>query len=143
MWRSIKVFLSLVFLFQSLLCFSIEGMLVSNKDVSATALDSKELQSIFMGKKTSWDNGVSISPCYITPTSAESQRFFEDITNKNYLIFKRYWNRKLFSGNDIPPRNFSTIEDLLDYASHIKGAICFIHTAEIQLPANVKRVEMN
>lgn len=101
-------------------------ILIGHKDIPVNYLSQKQLKRIFLGKTTIWNNGDAIIPCIHSYQGTVSQYFYKIIVKKSVAKYKRYWNKQLFSGNGIAPKQFSTVEEIVSYVKSNKGALCFV-----------------
>ncbi len=111
-----------------------EVVLIANPEIAKEKLSPREIKKIFLGRIDTTNAGVSISPCYF-----ENERVSEElynIVNKSSDSFRRYWNKRLFSGAGAPPKTFSTPEQIYQYINNNKGAICLSLKSE-NLPKEI------
>ncbi|MEE8059627.1 MAG: hypothetical protein V3T17_17625 [Pseudomonadales bacterium] len=110
---------------------------VVNKKAGITVLKESEIKSIFLGRKTMWENGTVILPCYSNPEEGKIAEFFFSIVKKNHSRFIRYWNKRLFSGQGKSPLIVNNNEELLEYVRRNNGAVCLASESLSTLPDNV------
>lgn len=115
-----------------------ESAIIVNNSVTNGDISAKELRRIFLGKKTTWDDGTSVQPCYINTIDDSGVNFFKTIIRKDHTKFKRYWVKKLFSGDGVAPAAFESLTEVSDYVSKRKGAICYVNDSS-QLDSNTAR----
>ena len=102
-----------------------EFVIIVNTSVSNTLMYQNTVQSIFLGKKTEWDDGNPIVP--VTLEAGDAQRaFMRHIVKKTPRSFSTYWISKLYTGKAIPPRSFRSEEELLEFVQTIEGTIGFV-----------------
>jgi ABC-type phosphate transport system substrate-binding protein len=117
--------------------------LIVNKGAGITSLTKSELKSIFLGRKTLWDSGTVVLPCYSDFESDGTHQFFNNIVKKNADQYRRYWNKRLFSGRGMPPMTFKSNDQVVAHVKQNKGAICFCSDLSVMLPNNVITILLN
>jgi len=102
-----------------------EFVVIVNTSVSNSTMNQNTIQTIFLGKKTEWDDGSPIVP--VTLEDSDAQRaFMRKIIKKTPRSFSTYWISRLYTGKAIPPRSFQTDKDLLDFVESNDGSIGFV-----------------
>lgn len=110
-------------------------------------LSIKEIQRIFYKKSTHWsgwqEDGKVVA---VTPIDrergAEVRRIFSKaVFNKTASAIESYWQRQIFSGDDIPPERLATEQDVLEFVSRHRGAIGYV-SEDAVLGKDVKRLKI-
>ena len=104
-----------------------EVVLVSNKNVPADSISKDMVKDIFLGKKTTWDNGQKIK-FVVLKGSDTHKAFLKAYIKKTPSQFERYWRTQVFTGKGKPPRKFKSEAGLLDYVAGSEGAIGYVST---------------
>ncbi|MBL4868115.1 MAG: hypothetical protein JKY67_17255 [Pseudomonadales bacterium] len=130
----------------TLTILSISSLRVAEIVVHESALEDQlttnDLKLIFFGTKTHWQDGQPITLC-IDQSGEEAIVFYKKVLNKNIRAYKRYWTKRLFSGNaSTIPRYLNTSAKVLEYVSKKEGAICFIARLPEILPEGVKKIKI-
>ena len=100
-------------------------IIIANKDVSLSSLTGDELQRIFLGKKTTWNNGKKIVPvCLKSGKSHES--FIRNYMDMNASQFDIFWKQVVFIGTGRPPRSFVDEAYVVQFVMSTKGGIGYI-----------------
>lgn len=107
-------FLSLAITFPST-SFAEDYIILSNAENNIHSLTTLEIKKIMLGKKTLWNETHRIKVGYVNSSTSQSEIFFREVLNMSKYKFNRYWRRKLFSGNGVPPRRFRTQEELIEF----------------------------
>ena len=102
------------------------GVVLVGKEVSVRELSKSELASIFLGKKTNWDDGTRINIGYMSDHSEKMEAFFEEYVGQSHRRFKKYWVKKVFAGYGIAPRLLRDVENAVDFINRYKGGIAFV-----------------
>jgi ABC-type phosphate transport system substrate-binding protein len=109
-----------------------EGQIIVNIAVTQ-ALTEADIKSIYLGKKTQWHDETEIAPAYQSNIDLVGVLFFEKIIKKKHKYFKKYWIKKVFSGNGVAPKILNKDEDVIDYVASNPGGIGFVN---INMPLN-------
>lgn len=107
---------------------SVQGadlIIVVNSQVTENELNINSIRDIFLGKKTTWQNGIKIIPVIINDEIIHPA-FLKEYLNKTPSNFSAYWNQILFTGKGIPPRIFENEKELMRYVSITRGTIGYI-----------------
>jgi ABC-type phosphate transport system substrate-binding protein len=118
------------------------GVLLVGKEVSVRELSKNELASIFLGKKTNWEDGTRINIGYMINNSQKMEKFFEEYVGKSHRRFKKYWVKKVFAGYGIAPKLFRDVENAVDFVSRYKGGIAYVTLSEGTKLENVRTIRV-
>lgn len=102
------------------------GVVLVSDEVSVRELSKNELASIFLGKKTNWDDGTRINIAYMNDDSPKVEEFFEEYVGKSHRRFKKYWVKKVFAGYGIAPKLLRNVEKAVEFVNRYRGAIAFV-----------------
>ena len=128
-----------------LLLMSINGVayaeIIANSSVTQEHLSRSEMKSIFFGTTTHWIDSRPILLCIDQTKSNERNNFYESVLHKNVRAYRRYWSKKLFSGDSAHlPSYPKTTTKSLTFVAKTDGAICFVSSIPKVLPNNVIRI---
>lgn len=113
---------------------------IAHRDVPADTLTIKELQRIFYGKMTLWPDETSIVP--VTLVAGDTQdEFLRDVLKKAPDKYKVFWRQAIFTGEGMPPREFRTQAQLLDYVAKQPGSIGFASDPDASLVKIIMIIE--
>ncbi len=103
-------------------------LVIVNPGVTATAIDSSTVSTIYQAKKSKWDSGESINVAMLKsgPVHEKFVKDIVDITPKNLL---RIWRKVIFTGLGNPPNIFKTEKDLVNFVAETNGAIGYINAS--------------
>lgn len=101
-------------------------MVVVNAANPTTTLQRERLSRIFLRQVATWDNGQEILPVDQIDRSPVYIAFVRDIQRRSVASLKRYWEERIFSGNESPPPERVTDADVLTYVRSNAGAIGYI-----------------
>ncbi|MFP5307229.1 MAG: hypothetical protein ACLGI7_15575, partial [Gammaproteobacteria bacterium] len=68
-----------------------------------TSLSTSDAVNIFMGRYRKLPSGIVAFPIDIGERSAERERFYKQLVNKDLAEVDAYWARLVFSGHTSPP----------------------------------------
>ncbi len=99
-------------------------VVIANPGISLESIESKDLQRIYLGKKTMWDDGTSIVT--VMPKQGNvHDRFIEDYLDRSVQRFATYWRQMVFTGKGVPPRSFVQETDLISFVASTPGSLGF------------------
>lgn len=134
-----KTYIFKPLLLTALLAFSIpslhadsDGVIIASKDVNVEKLSKNELERIFLGKTTIWDNGTRIQVGLSNSDDQKIEAFLKNSIGKNKRRFKKYWLKLVFAGYGIAPKFFKNDEKAIKYIKKQEGVIAFISTKDIK-----------
>ena len=96
---------------------------IVNKEQPDTRLGLNDLERIYLGKKTLWDNGQRIAPAMLEDSNESAEAFMVDVLHKTSSQFRAFWKRQLFSGGGAPPRTFRTSAQVAEFVARQPGAV--------------------
>ncbi len=114
-------------------------LVISNKDVADEALTTKDVQEIFLGKKSRWKDSTKIQ--FVTIKNQEIHKaFLKSYVKKSEKQYKNYWRNMVFTGRGIPPKRFKSTRELVEYVSKTEGAVGYIDSNTTAV--NVKVIDV-
>lgn len=99
-------------------------VVIANPGNSLESIESKDLQRIYLGKKTMWDDGTSIVTV-MPKAGTVHDRFIEDFLDRSVQRFATYWRQMVFTGKGVPPRSFVQETDLVSFVASTPGSLGF------------------
>jgi ABC-type phosphate transport system substrate-binding protein len=105
-----------------------------------TSVERKFLEETFLKKITRWPNDDAMHPADLAPNSPVRRRFTEDVLNRSVEAVKGYWQQRIFSGRDVPPPEFGSDQEVVDYVLKHAGAVGYVSGAAELGPARVLTV---
>ncbi|HEY0592583.1 MAG TPA: phosphate ABC transporter substrate-binding protein [Thermoanaerobaculia bacterium] len=112
---------------------------VAHGATAASAVRKEDLSAIFMRRVRTWPGGTPIVPVDQPPRSAARARFTEAVHGKSVAYVTRYWQRLIFSGRGIPPRELPDDAAVLEFVRSTPGAIGYVDAAAA-LPPGVREI---
>jgi ABC-type phosphate transport system substrate-binding protein len=91
-----------------------------------TSLTRAELSALYMKRTRSWPDGREIVPVDRQSTSRVRERFSRIVHGKSVAYVTRYWQRLIFSGRAVPPRELRSDAAVLDFVRGNAEAIGYV-----------------
>ncbi len=98
---------------------------VANKEVLVSSLRKAEIQAIFLGDKTRWEDGKPIKIA-VLEGGAASKAFLQNVVGKTPSQYELYWKKLVFNGKAVAPRSFDDAAALIQFVSGTYGAVGFV-----------------
>jgi ABC-type phosphate transport system substrate-binding protein len=106
-------------------------VVIVNRSNSVTSLRRAELSAILMRKSRSWPDRAEIVPIDRPAKSGLREAFSKSIHGKSAAYVVRYWQRLIFSGRGVPPRELSSDAAVIEFVSSNSGAIGYVDRAAV------------
>lgn len=137
-------------LLTTLLVFSVSNVhagskvvLIASKDVKIEKLSKNELERIFLGKTTIWEDGTRIQVGLSNSDDEKTENFLKNFIGKNKRRFKKYWLKLVFAGYGIAPKFFKDDEKAINYTKKQEGVITFISSKKLDDIKGVKVISID
>ena len=115
---------------------------IVNRSSSVQTLTREEVSAAFMKRVRRWPDGTYIEAIDQRPSSGLREAFSEEIHEKSVRYVIRYWQRLIFSGRGIPPREADADEAVIDFVAGHNGAIGYVD-ADTPLPETVRVIAVS
>lgn len=102
------------------------------------ALNADTLQKIYLGKVVEVD-GRSVIPVNLAKGNNLRKDFMERVLAQDDEKFVAYWTVRRYIGKGSPPREFSSVEQQLEYIRSTPGAVGYID-ASIEVTPGLKTI---
>jgi ABC-type phosphate transport system substrate-binding protein len=112
-------------------------VVVVNTANPTRAIQRDRLARIFLREVETWDDGREILPVDQIDKSPAHAAFARDVLGRSVIALKRYWQERIFSGNESPPPDRVNDGDVLTYVRSNPGAIGYVLEGQ-ELGAGVK-----
>ncbi|HEX6160809.1 MAG TPA: hypothetical protein VF111_11625 [Thermoanaerobaculia bacterium] len=99
---------------------------VVHRNNPTVSITRAELSAIYMKRARSWRDGREIVPVDQPASSPVRARFSRAIHRKSVAYVTRYWQRLIFSGRGIPPRQLQNDAAVLELVKQHRDAIGYI-----------------
>ncbi len=114
-------------------------VIIANPDFTGSAIEQRELQRIYLGKKTQWEDNTSIVPVMLKSGPLHDE-FIEGYVDRSVQRFVTYWRQMVFTGKGIPPKSFASESDLVDFVARTPGSVGYVSTS-VNV-SSVKKLEL-
>lgn len=99
-------------------------------------LDMPTLQRIYTGKVIEV-SGVPVAPVNLRAGQPLRQRFLSDYLQQTDDAYVAYWTVRRYVGKGAPPRELSTVADIISYVQSTPGAIAYLEETDVPAAMNV------
>lgn len=123
-----KLLIFVVFLITPFL-FASNLTVIVNKANPTSSISKNDLKKIYLGKKTTWENGNTIKVAALKKGNAHKE-FLKEIVKKAPSAFTLFWKKAVFTGTGNPPKFFDNEADLIKYVSETPDAIGYTEVFE-------------
>jgi ABC-type phosphate transport system substrate-binding protein len=104
-------------------------------------LTRERLSMIFLRQVELWEDGHEILPVDQIDKSAARAVFARDVHGRSISALKRYWQERIFSGNESPPPERVTDSEVLTYVRTNPGAIGYVLEGQ-ELGSGIKVIQV-
>jgi ABC-type phosphate transport system substrate-binding protein len=115
-------------------------LVIVNPDNAMASIESKDLQRIYLGKKTMWEDGSSIVTV-MPKDGTVHDMFIEDYLDRSVQRFATYWRQMVFTGKGVPPKSFVKESDLVEFVARTPGSVGFASTSAVTTEVRVITVD--
>lgn len=136
--KIILTILSMLTIFSSQVTAA-DFVLITNKANATASISKQDAKKIFLGKKTTWEDGSKIE-ILILPDSTAHKPFIKTVVGKSPSQFEMFWKKAVFTGTGIPPLELKDASALKDAVSAKPGTISYLPPE--QLDATVKKLDI-
>jgi len=103
------------------------------------AVTRAQLSAIYTKRTRSWPDGMEIFPVDHLPASRLRERFSRTVHGKSVAYVTRYWQRLIFSGRAVPPRELRSDAAVLTLVRSNAEAVGYVD-ARTPLSDGVKAI---
>ncbi|HEX5354740.1 MAG TPA: hypothetical protein VFW93_00885 [Aquabacterium sp.] len=99
-------------------------------------LDQATVQRIYTGKVIEV-GGVTVLPVNLHVGQPLRQRFLGDYLQQTDDAYLAYWTVRRYVGKGVPPRELSTVAEVISYVQGTPGAVAYLDEADVPPGMNV------
>jgi len=99
-------------------------------------LDLPTVQRIYTGKVIEV-GGVPVTPVNLHVSLPARQRFLSEYLQQNEDAYLAYWTVRRYVGKGVPPRELSSVGDVIQYVQNTPGAVAYLDEADVPASMNV------
>ena len=100
-------------------------------------VERRFLVDAFLRKTTRWPHDEPLKPCDLEPDSPTRRRFSDEVLKRSVSAVKSYWQQMVFSGQNIPPPEFDSDDQVVKFVLKNPGAVGYVSAA-----ANIEGVKV-
>ncbi len=101
-------------------------VLIVNESNRVSDLRTEDVSRIFLKKTRHWGNGVEIRPADRTEKSAVRRSFTKRVHGRSVSAIKMHWNKKIFTGRGVPPRELRSDAAVVEFVRKNPGAVGYV-----------------
>lgn len=116
-------------------------VVIVNSNNPISEISKSDLSGYLLKKKSKWDHGVSVEPADLDSGSDVRAAFSEVVHGRTVASIKNYWQRQIFSGRGVPPKEVKSDSEMVSHVSGDPGAIGYVGPGT-RLDSGVKRVRV-
>ncbi len=100
-------------------------LVITNGSVEVSSLERDDIKKIFLGQKTTWNDGSKIIFVVQDRTKA-GDIFLKTYLQRTASQYDNYWKKQVFTGKGRAPYSFSSNQELVEFVSRTPGAIGYV-----------------
>lgn len=116
-------------------------VLIVNGASSVSSLEPLEVSNLFLKKKTVWPDGVKAAPVDLSESHPVRQSFSKRIHGRSVAAIKAFWQKMIFSGQEVPPPEKDSPSEVVAYVRSRRGGIGYVPEGT-PLGSGVKAVDL-
>ncbi len=101
---------------------------ITHPENPVTSLSKTEVSKILLKKVSKWDDGQRVKAVDQGGKGSVREVFTKEIHGRSLSSIKRFWQRQVFSGTDVPPPELASDGEVLEYVRKTEGAIGYVST---------------
>jgi hypothetical protein len=109
---------------------------VANPSVKSGEISADDLKRIFLGAKTSLEDGSAVEP--VLGQGEAHEAFLKQYIGKSDAALRNHFKSLVFTGKGSMPKSFSSDSAVAEYVAKTKGAIACVALASV--PSGVKKI---
>jgi len=107
----------------------------------ARSLPRDAVSRLFLKKVKRWPAGAAVQPADLPDESPVRAAFSREVLGRDVASVKAYWQQRIFSGQETPPPERASDDEVLTYVRSHAGAIAYV-APRTALPADVHALEV-
>jgi ABC-type phosphate transport system substrate-binding protein len=111
-------------------------VLIANPDNGEFVLDQSDVERIYLGKLTHWEDDSAIIPVMLKDGETH-KAFLDEYLNRTVHRFVGYWRQMVFTGKGIPPKSFAEPAELAAYVAATPGSIGYVSDSTALAGVNI------
>lgn len=102
-----------------------ESILIANPHILETTISHSDVLNIFLGMKTTWEDGERINYTTLRSGSAHAH-FLRIYLNMSPKQYQNHWKTMLFTGKGRVPKFYSSESQVVEFVSKNKNAVGYV-----------------
>jgi len=98
---------------------------------NANAVSADDLNRLFLGRASSFSDGVKATPINIAEGQAARDEFDSKVLNRSSAQLKAYWSKLVFTGKGTPPKELADDAAVKAAVASDSSAIGYISSASV------------
>lgn len=99
--------------------------IIANSSVKSDMISADELKSVFLGEKSSLNDGSHVEPV-LEKGGVTHEAFVKEYLGKSDAALQIYYRSQVFTGKGSMPKSVGSDADVVAYVAKTKGAIGYI-----------------
>ncbi len=105
---------------------------IVNAENPAAALSVQTVSDVYLGNNKQFDGlADAIVLTDLPEGDAVREKFYPQVTNKSAKKAKKHWVKQVFSGQGVPPKQFNSGAEVVDFVSLNRTAIGYVDAADV------------
>ncbi|WP_291318030.1 hypothetical protein [Desulfuromonas sp.] len=100
-------------------------VVITHQENPVSTISAQDAKNIFLGKRTTWPDGQSIT-VFVQEQTAANESFTRGVVKKTPQQFFTYWRKALFSGTGTPPKSLPDDQTMKRFVASNPLAIGYI-----------------
>jgi len=135
-WRFKMKKLNIIFIFITIInLHAIEIAVITNAKSLNARVSKSQLKRLFLAK-SDYIDGVRLKVIELSSTEYK-EAFYHHITNKNSVQLRSYWTRLIFTGKALPPKQFTSKQELFQQIEEKKDIVTYLPLKEIPADTHI------
>lgn len=100
--------------------------IIVHADTPETTLSRAEVSDLLLKKQTKWQSGSAVKPVDLASGSAVRETFSLAVHGRSVDRVKNYWQRRIFSGREVPPPELDSSQAVAEFVRRTPGSIGYV-----------------
>ena len=110
---------------------------IGNSGIGVNSITAAQVADVFLGKMTKLPDGTPVTVIEHKDGDAVKDEFYDKVVGKSASQLKAYWAKLVFTGEGVPPKEFSGDKAVLDRVSGTPGAVGYVSDKSVDSSVKV------
>ena len=110
---------------------------IGNSGLSIDSIDATQAADIFLGKMAKWPDGTPLTVIEHKEGDPVKEEFYDKVVGKTPSQLKAYWAKLVFTGEGVPPKEYSGDQAVIQRVSGTPGAIGYVSDKSVDKSVKV------